>query len=137
MTLSQAPQLLPAYPPSDGLRTSTSPMMTNYPFSPLTSSEFHKLESQNLSQYSPGVVSTYEPFPDDLDSILNIAEFPMGSGAGYGVGVMEEEIMARAPPRLDLRFVATDPASCRTLYRCMHGNGGSVTISMYVTPTVT
>ena len=103
INLNQTTQRLPTrtlYPTSEGVRT-TNPMVANFSFSPLTSSELQELESQNLPSYSPNPVNTYDPFPCELDSILNIT-VPTGSGAGYGVGVMEEELPI-AHPQLDLR----------------------------------
>lgn len=73
---------------------STSPMMTNLAFSPLPPAEFAN-DPQNLPSYSPNPYDS-----DELDNILNIAGLPTGSGAGYGVGVMEEELPT---PQLDLR----------------------------------
>ena len=70
-------------------------------FSPLTSSELKELE------HPPSIGNSYPAppisFADDLDSILNIT-MPSGSGAGYGVGVKEEEL-PRGTPQIDLRYV--------------------------------
>ena len=86
---------------SDQLRT--DPMIRDLTFSPLTSSEFKELERQSLSTYSTNPMAAFDPFPDDLDNIVNIAGgLPTGSGAGYGVGVLEED---NKPPQLDLRLV--------------------------------
>ena len=97
---SQPPLVVPQRPPhmmTGPIRTSSSSLVGDLTFSPLTSSEFKELESQNLG-------STYDPFPDDLDNILDIAGLPTGSGAGYGVGVMEEEEISRSPLHIDLRY---------------------------------
>lgn len=96
---SQPPLLVPPRPPlmmTGPIRTSSSSLVGDLTFSPLTSSELKELESQNLA-------STYDPFPDDLDNILDIAGLPTGSGAGYGVGVVEEEEISRSPLHIDLR----------------------------------
>ncbi len=61
-------------------------------FSPLTSSDFKKLEREN-----------YDPFPEDLENI-DIAGLPTGSGGGYGVGVSEEEELIRSPLRIDIWY---------------------------------
>ena len=88
----QASHALASYPSTGA---STSPMMTNLAFSPLPPAEFVANDRQSLSSYSP---NPYDP--DELENILNIAGLPTGSGAGYGVGVMEEEMVT---PQLDLR----------------------------------
>ena len=91
-----------------GGRTTSSPMMSNFTFSPLTSSEFKDIQAaandrHSLPVYSPNPVASYQPpFPDDFDSILSITGLPTGSGAGYGVGVMDDELLT-GPPQLDLR----------------------------------
>lgn len=98
------PTSLPAtlYPSTEGDRTNT--LIASVAFSPLMSSELQPTEPQNLPVYSPDQVNTYNPFTEDLDSILNIEGLPTGSGAGYGVGVWEEDLPARAAhPTLDLR----------------------------------
>ena len=88
---------------SDQLRTDPSPMIRDLTFSPLTSSEFKELERQSLSTYSTNPMVAFDLFPDELDNIVNIAGgLPTGSGAGYGVGVLEED---NKPPQLDLRLV--------------------------------
>ena len=85
----------------DQLRTDASPMIRDLTFSPLTSSEFKQLERQSLASYSTNPMAAFDAFPDDLDNIVNIAGgLPTGSGAGYGVGVLEED---NKPPQLDLR----------------------------------
>ena len=93
----------PPYITNEGVRTSSGSMISDLTFSPLTSSELKELECPpNLvgSYLAP----SYDPIPDDLESILNITGLPTGSGAGYGVGVMEEEV-SKMPPQLDLRLV--------------------------------
>lgn len=86
----------------DHLRTDQSPLIRDLTFSPLTSSEFKELERQNLASYSTNPMAAFDAFPDDLENIVNIAGgLPTGSGAGYGVGVLEED---NKPPQLDLRL---------------------------------
>ena len=46
--------------------------------------------------YSALVMRTYD---EELSNILDIAGLPTGSGAGYGVGVADDEF-----PALDLRY---------------------------------
>ena len=76
-----------------GGERASSGSMREFTFSPLTSSDFKDLERQNLM----------DPFPEDLENILDIAGLPTGSGAGYGVGVAEDEELSRSPLRLDFR----------------------------------
>ena len=87
---------------SDLVRTDPSPIMRDLSFSPLTSSEFKELERQSLASYSTNPMAPFDAFPEDLENIVNIAGgLPTGSGAGYGVGVLEED---NKPPQLDLRY---------------------------------
>ena len=84
------------------LRTDPSPILRDLTFSPLTSSEFKELERQSLASYSTNPMAAFDTFPDDLENIVNIAGgLPTGSGAGYGVGVLEED---NKPLQLDLRY---------------------------------
>lgn len=79
----------------------TPPMLIDdLSFSPLTSSELKDLEQPPFlgNSYPPPSLVT---FNDDLDSILNIT-MPSGSGAGYGVGVKEEEL-PRGSLQIDLK----------------------------------
>lgn len=80
------------------ITTSTTLLTPDLTFSPLNSSDFIKLDNPDLN-------SNYDPFPDDLDNILDIAGLPTGSGAGYGVGVVEDEEFRRSPLHIDLRYV--------------------------------
>lgn len=109
ININQTSQLLPTgtlYPPGEAA-IRTSPLMGTFNFPALTN-EFQDLppdESHGLLHrpYSPPPLNTFDSFPDDLDSILNIAGLPTGSGAGYGVGVMEEELPGpTSNPQLDL-----------------------------------
>ena len=71
--------------------------MEGITFSPLTSSEFRELEHKDPSPgFSSLVMRTYD---EELSNILDIAGLPTGSGAGYGVGVADDEL-----PALDLRY---------------------------------
>lgn len=102
LSLNQTPHILASktsYPPGDAIGTSTSPTPANLMFSPVTPSEYTTNEPQSMPSYSP---NPYEAFPDELDNILNLAGLPTGSGAGYGVGVLEEELPLHRP-QLDLR----------------------------------
>ena len=78
-----------------------SPMLIeDISFSPLTSSELKEFEPH------PGV---YLPHPlvsfnEDLDSILNLSMLS-GNGAGYGVGVKEEDL-SQGSLQIDLRYVS-------------------------------
>ncbi len=87
-------QLMPPMPV--GVRTS-SDGLPDISFSPLNSSDFKKLEHET-------VTSNYDPFPDDFENILDIAGLPTGSGAGYGVGVCEEEEFNRSPVPLSINI---------------------------------
>lgn len=93
------------YPSAEGLRTSTSPMVgCSVSYSPMHGNNFPSVianESQNIPLYSPCASNPCEPF-DDLDSLLNVAGLPTGSGAGYGVGITEEDLPA-SHSSMDLR----------------------------------
>lgn len=79
------------------VRPGTGPMLLNdLSFSPLTSGELNDLDNSSIF-LSPSLM----PLTDDLDSILNIT-MPSGSGAGYGVGVKEEDL-SQEPLLLDLK----------------------------------
>ena len=71
--------------------------MEGLTFSPLTSSEFREIESKDQQPpgYSALLMRSYD---EELSNILDIAGLPTGSGAGYGVGVTDDEL-----PALDLR----------------------------------
>ncbi len=87
-------QLMPPMPV--GMRTSSDPL-PDISFSPLNSSDFKKLEREN-------VTSDYDPFPEDFENILDIAGLPTGSGAGYGVGVSDEDEFNRSPVPLSINI---------------------------------
>ena len=113
----QAPPLCP-YPPSHQLaNTQPSSLLAPHPpvyaapdacsrppslpenltFSPLTSSEFREMEHKDQPPgYSALLLRSYD---EELNSILDIAGLPTGRGAGYGVGVADDEL-----PALDLRY---------------------------------
>ncbi len=104
MEISQVPCILSSsHQPYRTARKNDSGLilMDDLSFSPLTSSELKELDqppSMGGTLYqAPPLIS----FSDDLDTILNIT-MPSGSGAGYGVGVKEEEL-PRGPPQIDLR----------------------------------
>ncbi len=89
------------------LSSSTSPMVCNLNYSSSHASDFPSLRTskpQNISVYSQCAPNTYEPFDEDLDSLLTIAGFPTGSGAGYGVGVVEDKL-PESHPTIDLWYV--------------------------------
>lgn len=69
--------------------------MEGLTFSPLTSGEFREID-QKPPGYSALLMRTYD---EELNNILDIAGLPTGSGAGYGVGVADDEL-----PALDLRY---------------------------------
>ncbi len=75
----------------------TNPMVCNVSYSsPVHHTTFQTVlpeEPHNVTLSSPRMSTLNEPF-DDLDSLLSIAGLPTGNGAGYGVGVMEENITA-------------------------------------------
>ncbi len=103
VSLGQHP-LLPFIGGGPGGKNIPSPalLIDDLTFSPLTSGELKELEQQ------PGMGpmgSTYAPPPliEDLDSILNLT-VPSGSGAGYGVGVKEEDL-SHSSLQIDLRYV--------------------------------
>ena len=129
ININQTSQLLPTgtlYPPGE-TAIRTSPLMGNLNFPALTN-EFQELapnEAHGLlpRTYSPPPLNTFDSFPDDLDSILNIAGLPTGSGAGYGVGVMEEELHApMSNPQLDLRLVRDCVCVCVCVCVCRGGS---------------
>lgn len=71
--------------------------MEGLTFSPLTSSEFREIDHKDQPPgYSALLMRSYD---EELNSILDIAGLPTGSGAGYGVGVADDEL-----PALDLRY---------------------------------
>lgn len=79
--------------------TSSPMLIDDLSFSPLTSSELKEFEPP------PGI---YLPHPlvsfnEDLDSILNLSMLS-GNGAGYGVGVKEEDL-SQGSLQIDLRYV--------------------------------
>lgn len=78
-----------------GVRT-RSATLGDISFSPLTSSDFKKLERENLPNFNP--------FPEDLENILDIDISGLPTGAGYGVGMSEEEELIRSPLRIDIRY---------------------------------
>ena len=83
--------------------------MEGVSFSPLTSSEFREMEHKDQPPgYSALVMRTYD---EELNSILDIAGLPNGSGAGYGVGVADDEL-----PALDLRCVGVCYSSHSVFY---------------------
>ena len=78
-------------------------------FSPLTSSEFREIDHKDQPPgYSALLMRSYD---EELNSILDIAGLPTGRGAGYGVGVADDEL-----PALDLRY-AQPPLPCGP-YKC-------------------
>ena len=89
------------FSPEKNIRPGTGPMLLDdLSFSPLTSGELNDLDNPSGMGgifLSPSLM----PLTDDLDSILNIT-VPSGSGAGYGVGVKEEEL-SRESLVLDLK----------------------------------
>ena len=91
--MSPVGPLQACYPKPDGQRTASLPGLT---FSPLTSNEFREID-QKPPGYSALVMKTYD---EELSNILDIAGLPTGSGAGYGVGVADDEL-----PALDLRYM--------------------------------
>ena len=90
-----------AYPLEKKMQPLTSPiLLDNLSFSPLTSSELDQLHNPSgLGGIFMG--PSLMPLTENLDSILNIT-MPLGSGAGYGVGVEEEEL-SQDPLMLDLK----------------------------------
>ena len=82
------------YSTTDTQRTIS--FMEGLTFSPLTSGEFREID-QKPPGYSTLLMRTYD---EELNNILDIAGLPTGSGAGYGVGVADDEL-----PALDLRYV--------------------------------
>ena len=72
-----------------------SSLVEGLTFSPLTSSEFREIDHKDQPPgYSALLMRSYD---EELNSILDIA-VPTGRGAGYGVGVADDEL-----PALDLR----------------------------------
>lgn len=68
-------------------------------FAPLTSQDLMELTSkevQKLSPFEPNSVGGFDPpLLEDLDNLFSL---PMGCGAGYGVGVSEDELTVAIPP---------------------------------------
>jgi hypothetical protein len=60
-------------------------------------------------------------YDEELNSILDIAGLPTGRGAGYGVGVADDEL-----PALDLRLVPTNMGTdgCLVCVWCLEGHFG-------------
>ena len=91
----------PPYPaPNTGLAAQgMAGFNTSEFFSPLTSRDLMELTSkevQKLSPFESNSVGGFDPpFPEDLD---NFFPLPMGCGAGYGVGVPEDELSVTIPP---------------------------------------
>lgn len=82
----------------DALRNAS--IVEGLTFSPLTSSEFREIDHKDQPPgYSTLVMRSYD---EELNNILDIAGLPTGSGAGYGVGVADDEL-----PALDLRYAST------------------------------
>ena len=90
----------PSYSIGDAGRPS-NPMISDFQFSPMASNAFKvEFASSDLATPSPnppGHIS-FDPMQDDIETLLDIAEFG-ASGAGYGVGVEEDE----ERPKIDLR----------------------------------
>ena len=67
-------------------------------FSPLTSKELVELTSQEmrkLSPYAPQSIDSFvPPLQDDLEKMFN---GPTGFGAGYGVGISDDELSVSIP----------------------------------------
>lgn len=66
-------------------------------FSPLTSKELMELTSQeihNLSPCDPNSVGSFNPPFEDLDNFFSL---PTGCGAGYGVGISEDDLRVTIP----------------------------------------
>lgn len=84
--------------PFKGSQMNPPMLIEDLSFSPLTSSELKELEPP------PGVYPSHPlvTFNEDLDSILNLSMLS-GSGAGYGVGVKEEEL-PQGSLQIDLRY---------------------------------
>lgn len=83
------------------MHTSPPMLIDDITFSPLTSGELKGLEQANSYQPPPALIS----YNEDLDSILNLSMLS-GGGAGYGVGVKEEDLL-QGSLQIDLRYVHT------------------------------
>ena len=110
-------------PPSDLAMQYMEPSSSHIPtpdfsqvFSPLTSKELMELTSQEvqkLSPYAPDSVGSFvPPLPEDLDSLFNI---PTGRGAGYGVGVADDELNISIPQEVD-RYVIHEAFIIKLMY---------------------
>lgn len=86
------------FPTRKNIHTSPPMLIDDLTFSPLTSGELKGLEQAN--SYQPPPLISYN---EDLDSILNL-NMLSGSGAGYGVGVKEEDLL-QGSLQIDLRYV--------------------------------
>ena len=69
---------------------------------PLTSKDLTELTSREvrkLSPYDPNSVGSFvPPLPEEFDNILDIDLPLVGSGAGYGVGINDEDLHLTIPP---------------------------------------
>ena len=71
-------------------------------FNPLTSKELLELTSReihNLSPCDPNSVGSFNPPFDDLDNFFNL---PTGCGAGYGVGITDDELQVSVIPNAEM-----------------------------------
>ena len=97
------PSSLQPLPPIYDACNRTPSLPESLTFSPLTSSEFREIEHKDQPPgYSAVLLRSYD---EELNSILDIAGLPTGRGAGYGVGVADDEL-----PALDLRYVCVPVA---------------------------
>ena len=95
--------------PRKNIHTSPPMLIDDITFSPLTSGELKGLEQAN--SYQPPPLVSYN---EDLDSILNLSMLS-GSGAGYGVGVKEEDLL-QGSLQIDLRYVHILSVLMKVLY---------------------
>ena len=109
---SRSPDYIgPPYgPPSQGLlaMTTSDPSLQYLGpppdfFSPLTSKELMELTSQEvhkLNPYAPQSLGSFvPPLQEDLDNIFNL---PTGCGAGYGVGIPDDELHVSIPDSMEV-----------------------------------
>lgn len=72
-----------------------------YPFGPCSVPPDGDCKLSGSRAFSPNPMTGVDPY---LDSILNLTGLPTGSGAGYGVGVIDDELLP-GPLQLTLRYV--------------------------------
>ena len=88
-------------PPTNSSAVQYLPPSNDF-FAPLTSKELMELTSQEVRKLSPFAPQSFgsfvPPLPEDFDNFFNL---PNGCGAGYGVGVPDDELQVSIPESTD------------------------------------